>query len=1253
MSRLHQWVKDHPGLVVLLVTLTIISVQTVKPGFFLIGWDNYSSYFQPGINIFRTLFATWRDYRGLGVASDAEVTDVFRQLLFMPLSFVLPRELLDQTYYLLALWLGVLGMYTLAGLITNELPSLNGASSRKKDIFGCITALFYLFNLNTLSVFYSPIIPFTNRFFSLPLTLAVFVWFWQSKHSWRRFLVLAITVIVTSGSYITPTVIITSLMALGIFVLFRSTFKQTVVCGFVFLALNAFWLLPFVNYTREKASIVPLARTFVEINESTLNAHASSFSLAKQVVLTPSFFDLQFKTIDSGNLPIHPQLGEFTKPPYSYFLFLFPFLYIIGSLVLIAGWKKNKHLLWIPVWIVLFLFLSMKEFGPMGWLYAFLKEHTPLFGVVFRIADTKFHAYVSLAGSIAAACAIVWSLSLLRKKALQRIATGAFLLLAIPYVWLFRGFASGNLIGPLAFARLPTAYKEIAAAINAAPGDGRVLHLPMDQWHSYWRSFSWGYVGSSFFHYLINKPYIDKTFEPASMENAYLHEEIGRLIDAFYRSNNSEKKKLLGQQFLRLLRKTGIAYVILDESISSSVYPKNLAFGAKQYYVQARDLIAYLAEGQDAGIVRAGAYTVDRAKLDVFEVLSAEPAVRRVAKAQNIDPGIADSFSIVLDQSDARAITQNFAQPAALMPFRQQNHVVARQDGSFTIRYDNPNPPLSYRVRVPASDSYMVDVYGRRAGGNLMLRLYHRYLPDINGRKFAVPAGSIVLPLPKETKEGRIMLNDVFLSLPNLQSDSDGYIGSFMLHEKTIHASLLEEVSVVPATLSSFRETEPLSCFGTPARTYEGKTSIGQDSLRLTAKSGSSCLRGQFTVPSTLSGKRVYAEIEAVLGGSDEAQVYLCMREGSVDDCLNSHRVMRFAKDSSSLRFPLRSLIQSAQYSLDIGVVNPTDTTQTLGVKDVRYHLYQAGAEKTLDVVPYAGEETVTISGPLELLFPKAASAYSYFHDPKTDGFYVPLDSCRGEHPAPRIIRYTKDRAVSRMVNCSTHFAQWFRYAPDRPYLFSYSYLRRSGQQPSIVMGRDGDNYFFERASLWQGYPDLHESLAPASRFIDPLFYADSAPADTAMHLFQDTANTGIMEVGNFDMMEYPAGWRDLSLAPVGYEREYPTGEETLITTQIFPSLWKVSGALPAGSMIAFNRGFDRQWGIFDSFWGVLFGKSLAPSVRCQGYANCFALSGSEKKRDLYLFYTPERLSLLGWLGTAVTMVSFLIVLRMRSTRSS
>ena len=82
MSKL----KRRPGLLVILVLLLVINLSSLKPKFYLLGWDNFSSYFNLKTNIFRTLFSTWREYRGLGVPSDSEVVDLPRQIFFFILS---------------------------------------------------------------------------------------------------------------------------------------------------------------------------------------------------------------------------------------------------------------------------------------------------------------------------------------------------------------------------------------------------------------------------------------------------------------------------------------------------------------------------------------------------------------------------------------------------------------------------------------------------------------------------------------------------------------------------------------------------------------------------------------------------------------------------------------------------------------------------------------------------------------------------------------------------------------------------------------------------------------------------------------------------------------------------------------------------------------------------------------------------------------------------------------------------------------
>jgi len=274
-------------LVVLCLILVVISVGMIKPDFYLTGWDNYSSYFNLKTNLFRTLFASWREYRGLGVSSDAEVTDIFRIFLFWLMHFFVKENLLDQIYYVASLWVGVLSMYWLGRLLFKKYINKKSGFG---DVFGGVTALFYLFNLNTLSVFYSPIIPFTNRFWGLPLMIYLLLKY-ENEKSKKNLVWLILCLFLSSGSYITPTVLITSLIALLTLVIFQLNIKKVVVYGVLFVILNSFWLLPFANYVIEKSSVVPLARTFVEINESMLNKPESFYSLNRQSILWPSWIN--------------------------------------------------------------------------------------------------------------------------------------------------------------------------------------------------------------------------------------------------------------------------------------------------------------------------------------------------------------------------------------------------------------------------------------------------------------------------------------------------------------------------------------------------------------------------------------------------------------------------------------------------------------------------------------------------------------------------------------------------------------------------------------------------------------------------------------------------------------------------------------------------------------------------------------------------------------------------------------------------
>jgi hypothetical protein len=289
IAKILSYFTQRLAFIVLLLTLLIINAVSLKPEFFLLGWDNYSSYLNLTTNFFRTLFATWREYRGLGVPSDSEVVDLTRQLFFILLSPLIAKNVLDQIYILLCLNLGVIGMYFFASQFFRlGLPRIN---HRTSDAISFMAAFFYLFNLNTLATFYFPMIMYVSRFACLPILLALFLKFVKEKRVSLKTLFLSVLAILFfSESFLTATIFLTLVLMLFIYGLSVGNYRKQAIFYLLFIGLNLFWLLPFANYTWQKSGIIRLAPTFIEANEIQLNKPASTYALPQLLILYPNFF---------------------------------------------------------------------------------------------------------------------------------------------------------------------------------------------------------------------------------------------------------------------------------------------------------------------------------------------------------------------------------------------------------------------------------------------------------------------------------------------------------------------------------------------------------------------------------------------------------------------------------------------------------------------------------------------------------------------------------------------------------------------------------------------------------------------------------------------------------------------------------------------------------------------------------------------------------------------------------------------------
>ncbi|MFZ6034654.1 MAG: hypothetical protein ACOYUB_00685 [Patescibacteria group bacterium] len=889
MGKIVDYLKKRPGLIVILMILVVITAVNIKPDFYLAGWDNYSSYFNLKTNIFRTFFATWREYRGLGVPSDSESTDIFRQIFFLILSPFVKTQLLDQIYAVFALNFGVLLVYFLPGKLLGYIKK----DSEHKDIVGFAAGFFYLFNLNTLATFYFPMIMFINRYYTVPLLVTLLLRYFENKKlsSWEYFLFGA-SIVATAGSYMTATVFITVLMFLSVFIFFQSpNIKKSLISMTMFLLLNGFWLFPFINYTIQRSGVVNLAPTFIEANEIQLNKPKSFYTLEKLAILYPNFFDTAITSIDRQNeTGYHPLVPIMSKFPYRHILWLFPLLYIAGSIYITVRIRRNWRIMWIPATVFLFMFLSMKEFSPLGFVYIFLEKAIPFFGNIFRFADTKFHFYIAFSGSLA----IGLFTGLLAEKIKSKSLRIFPLILIILSAFVFKGYFTGNLFGFFDRNRIPDAYFKLAEVVNSDHGDGRVLHLPFDK-NIYWRSYNWGYLGSSFLHFMIDKPLIEKTFEPGSQENALLNDEIFRIIanTQSATANHSQESKTF--EFYNLLKKTGIKYIIFDETVSSEQPSKGITLWGRFNVSDSNKMIGNL---ENAGYLNLRASfpvnltefmtdekvfpedplqisEVEKSPLysiKLYEVKEPDAKIRTAGKTVVSDSNmsslsIQEGFDYMQDDSGVNVMTS---------PFKRRNTLPKIEKGFGRLVLDGYKiiPGLGYDLtlqnKAGQPSQTQIGVFVRKDEDNLTISFYQMDFPDvvvdgsiISNRKkikeISIPLGTVSTALEINDSTGRYLANwqilpydringlrikmgKTTMPLPSSIGETEGYVGSTVVDEGVMPIKILAQDTETKDVVNSFGLTEKPNCFDDGLKDYASSLSAQETGFSLDSMNGSTCL---------------------------------------------------------------------------------------------------------------------------------------------------------------------------------------------------------------------------------------------------------------------------------------------------------------------------------------------------------------------------------------------------------------------------
>lgn len=1123
VDKLLSFSRVRVGYIILLFILIIIAVGIIKPPFYLLGWDNYSSYFSVPTNLFRTFFSSWREYRGLGVPSDSEVVDIFRQLFFYVFHFIAPEQILDQLYIVICLFIGVLGMYSFASVILGKYSH----SVRVTDAGATIAALFYLFNLNTLAIYFFPIITYITRFAAIPVIFYIFMYLSQAKKvSVKTFILICIALAFTSGSYITGTVFITTVLSLGLWSIFQRNYRRIFLIFIFFFAFNSFWILPFLNYTKEKSAIIRLAPTFIDANESQLNKGKSFFDFGKQLVLYPNFFDTKYTEISNrASHMFHRLAADYVSQPTSAILYIFPLLYLLGSVSILSRAKKHRTELWIPVLLIIYLLLSMKEYSPLGFLYAFFDKNVPYFGVLFRFGDTKFHPYSAFAGSLAAGLFIVNVSQLYRslyKKRLFVHPSVLILIFMVPTMWVFREYMTGSLIGSFMYNKLPPAYKEIARVINADTGSGRVLHLPFDK-DAYWKSYAWGGIGSSFFHYMLNKPFIDKTFEPASMEHAFLHKRLTDLLKNNQVLNEDARKERIGN-FSKLLADTGIGYIVLDQTVTSSIYARGISFGGTYSYPDVKVLtdglieeglatrvniydipiLDYLgiyggwhplSEADHDALLAKGPFTIE-----LIKISSETSKIGFEKQAAFIDSRYK---TIIQDEElpDSPVTFQSSKTAGIIFPFRKRDGILTRDSDRVTLTFPDVLRKNTYIIADDGrSTSKLIELTGRRLSEEIIIDLAWRKFPSIGEKEFLLPLGQATFDIPQsalqlETNEFRLVINGVVVPLAGLNGNNKN-LGSVVLTGDQADISLLTLADELPLNTRLLSLTEDPNCFGDRLEdyAYSVRTSNG---FGVTTQEGSTCWFYPLgsIVPKDTAHTELYLDIsgdsqdfdgissfttgkpqlvEYLLKQPKPVLMRICAFEPNIDECLNKHQYVTIS-EKERIHIPLDQPVAGRE---DVGVLF---ALKTIGDQYAEA-IIQGGTIATFrnvdtQSVPLrdsaeTGKFVNTGNTDLTVSFPIPLSRYSFSLHPGVDGFSVSNKPC-DQDDSFRTFRTVDNTWISFVGNCYNQLFQTVPFDSSRFLLWTTGYTLFSGKYPKFILMDKLLTYVDEYLSLYQGYPDI------------------------------------------------------------------------------------------------------------------------------------------------------------------------------------
>ncbi len=573
MKAFFVWSRWWPVLLLTLLVSVLLWLN-YRPSYFLAGWDNLQMELSPQINLERAWQAAWEEYQGLGLEGGmAHSADLFRQLFFWPLNYLLPLSLVRFAWHALMILTGVLSAYALLRqlLLSQQMSRLG------KKLAALGGASFYLLNFASVQNFYTTFEPFAAFFAFLPLLLFILLKIFSvTKDEQKKWLLVftLVSILATSIAYV-QTVFVVYAMVVSLVLLFFTVrnylnnrgnfwlaFKLPLLLGLMIFVINAFWFLPAVHFMLSDNATTLQFSKGKEMSNDILYFKNKAFGNFSSLAKLQGFW-LQETDFDaSGNMIwlMDEWKMHWGQLPIQLLAWVFFILLCLG---LFKIFRERHEFRWLLLAVFL---LSVTVLGndlfPFSYLVLFLQKLLPFFYEMFRIAFTKWVVPFSLFYTILVTFGLAFVLNYFTKRRSQFLLTILFLSGLLFYAW---PAFQGHYFYQRLKVQIPEAYLQTFAYFETLPASSRIANLPQHSFYG-WQWNDWGYHGSGFLWYGIKQPILDRAFDVWSVADERYYWQLQTALD---KKDVKMLENVIGQY--------DVDYLLLDTSVvnRNTVKPLN------------------------------------------------------------------------------------------------------------------------------------------------------------------------------------------------------------------------------------------------------------------------------------------------------------------------------------------------------------------------------------------------------------------------------------------------------------------------------------------------------------------------------------------------------------------------------------------------------------------------------------------------------------------------------------------------------